>query len=197
MSIIGIPIGFYSYLLPGNINLMVVDVYASRNYRLLWLLCGLILLCESLYCWVSLRFLESIKSHTMLYLALEYLSYALLAAMGCWMLLEKTRDPEKQHQHVIYRGVISTIVHPQQIPFWVITGLLVNKVVPLYSNTWVFYSFIAYNTIGAFLTLLFYMILGSKLLSYFKLNVLKINKVMGLVYLLGALYGLVAKVFSS
>jgi hypothetical protein len=36
MSIIGIPVGFYGYLFPGNINLMVVELYAAKKFKLLF-----------------------------------------------------------------------------------------------------------------------------------------------------------------
>ena len=61
MSIIGIPVGFYGYLFPGHINLMVVDLYAAKKFKLLSIILALIVVFESIYCGVSLTFLNAIK----------------------------------------------------------------------------------------------------------------------------------------
>ena len=61
MSIIGLPIGLYGYLFPGNINLMVLDLYASKKYRILAAVLLLIIVFESIYCLLTLLLLGGLK----------------------------------------------------------------------------------------------------------------------------------------
>lgn len=89
MGLIGIPIGFYGYLFPGNINIMVLDLYASKEYKMLIMILSLVVLFESAYCIGSLFYLNKIKATSPLFSTIEITSYLLVLAMGSWMLFEK------------------------------------------------------------------------------------------------------------
>jgi len=188
MILIGIPIGFYGYLFPGNINLMVLELYSTKKYQLLILMLALIVVFESIYCYVSLTFLKEIKGNIKFYSSVEIVSYLLIFIMGLWMLFEKRNNKTASHQNTISRGVISIIIHPQQIPFWVIAGVLVNRVVNVNIDLWTLSGFILFNAVGTLLAMLSYMFFGKKILEYFKFNITHINKAMGVVYILLALY---------
>jgi len=188
MILIGIPIGFYGYLFPGNINLMVLELYSTKKYQLLILMLALIVVFESMYCYVSLTFLKEIKGNIKFYSSVEIVSYLLIFIMGLWMLFEKRNNKTASHQNTISRGVISIIIHPQQIPFWVIAGVLVNRVVNVNIDVWTLSGFILFNAVGTLLAMLSYMFFGKKILEYFKFNITHINKAMGVVYILLALY---------
>jgi len=188
MILIGIPIGFYGYLFPGNINLMVLELYSTKKYQLLILMLALIVVFESIYCYVSLTFLKEIKGNIKFYSSVEIVSYLLIFIMGLWMLFEKRNNKTASHQNTISRGVISIIIHPQQIPFWVIAGVLVNRVVNVNIDVWTLSGFILFNAVGTLLAMLSYMFFGKKILEYFKFNITHINKAMGVVYILLALY---------
>lgn len=190
MSSIGIPIGFYGYIFPGNINLMVVELYSLKRYKFLIFTLGLILAFETMYCIVSLLLLDTLKHNTNIYTTIETVSYLMIVGMGLWMLLENKKNTKQSHKNTIYRGIISIIFHPQQIPYWVIMGVVVNQFVPLYTNRLALYNFAVFNAIGTLLAMLFYIILGSKLLNYLNLNIQQINKVMGCVYIVLGIYGL-------
>lgn len=190
MILIGIPIGFYGYLFPGNINLMVVDLYGTKKFKLLSLILTLIVVFESIYCGVSLTFLNTIKSNSGFYKSIELISYVLIFIMGLWMIVEKRNNKNAAHQITIIRGVFSIIIHPQQIPFWVVAGILVNKTVHLNIDSEALLLFILFNAIGTLLAMFTYMIFGKKLLDYFKLNISHINSVMGSAYLLLVIYHL-------
>ena len=64
------------------------------------------------------------------------------------MILEKRNTEKAAHQNTIIRGVFSIVIHPQQIPFWVVAGVLVNKAVQLNTNSGALLLFILYNAIG-------------------------------------------------
>ncbi len=191
MSSIGILIGFYGYLFPGNINLMVVQLYTSRQYKLLSITLLLIVLFESMYCGASLYFLGSLQTNTKWYSIIEFISFILILIMGLWMVFENKKDLKKNQQNTVYRGVFSMIVHPQQIPFWIVAGVLLNGLIKFDMNLASLLPFVAFNAIGTLLMMVCYMLLGNKLIHYFHLNIAQINKVMGSFYVLLALYHLV------
>lgn len=190
MSFIGIPIGFYGYVFPGNINLMVVELYNSSRFKFLFFTLALILLFETFYCIVSLLLLNTLKLNTSIYNTIELISYIMVLLMGLWMVVENKKDQQKSRKNTVYRGLLSIVFHPQQIPFWVIMGVVVNKFISFSSNHLALYQFAFFNALGTLLAMLFYMVLGSKLFNYLKLNILQINKVMGSVYMILACYGL-------
>jgi len=187
MSIIGIPIGFYGYLFPGNINL-----YSTKKYKALSIILSLIVVFESTYCGLSLTFLNAIKNNNDFYKSIESISYVLIFIMGFWMILEKRNNKAAAHQNTIIRGVFSIIVHPQQIPFWIVAGILVNKMIQFNINSGALLIFILYNAIGTLLAMFTYMIFGKKLFNYFNLNISHINKAMGSAYILLVLYHLLS-----
>jgi len=124
MILIGIAIGFYGYLIPGNINIMVLDLYASKKYKLLFLILGLIIFFESIYCLTTLFLLNRISTNGELYTGIQLFSYLLAFIMGLLMLLEKKKKSNnKAGNNTLYRGVFSMIIHPQQIRFWSFTEI--------------------------------------------------------------------------
>jgi hypothetical protein len=110
--------------------------------------------------------------------------------MGLWMVFENKKDIQNVQKNTVYRGFVSIILHPQQIPFWVIMGVFVNKFVPITTDRIVLFQFAFFNGIGTFLAMLFYIVFGSKLFKFLKLNISQINRIVGSVYLLLALFGL-------
>ena len=183
MSFLGLLIGFYGYIFPGNINLMFVELYRCRKYRSIFLILLLALLFESLYLYISFRLLGALSSKDWIFTCIQYVSYGLILCMGLWMLLENKQNRKATHQHTIYRGIISIILHPQQIPFWLVTGLLIHSKMLFSSDNTVFYGFLICNATGALAAFIFYMKSGKFLLDYFKLNTGSINKGMGVLYI--------------
>ena len=188
MALIGIPIGLYGYLFPVNINIMVMELYTSKRYRLIPFVLALIMIFESIYCVLCLTFLNTIKGNTKFYVAVDRCSFILIFVMGLWMLLEKRNNQKAVHQNTILRGIFNIIIHPQQIPFWVVAGIFLSRVIQLDIHNPVFDAFVFFNAIGTLLAMLLYMIYGNWILKYFKVNIAYINKLMGACYILLALY---------
>lgn len=179
MMLTALLIGFYGYLFPGNINLMVMELYRSRKYStLVWVLL-LILVFESLYCGGTLLFIESLKTHKSIFTVFQVVSFLLLIAMGVWILLEREKEAKKFSENTIKRGLISIVFHPQQIPFWMVIGIAIN---PL-SNSALFIPFIFFNALGAGLVMLTYMLLGNQLMYFLKLNLLQLARMFAFVYI--------------
>jgi hypothetical protein len=183
MSIIGIPIGLYGYLFPGNINLMVLDLYASKKYRLLAGVLALIVLFESIYCLLTLLLLGGLTQSSHWYKSLQAGSFILILVMGVWMLLESRKSKQAVHKNTLYRGIINVIIHPQQIPFWLIIGVVINPLMKFGMDVFAMAGFIIFNAAGTLLAMGIYMFFGNEILQYFKLNLSNINKMMGVVYI--------------
>jgi putative Ca2+/H+ antiporter (TMEM165/GDT1 family) len=183
MSIIGIPVGLYGYIFPGNINLMVLDLYASKKYRVLAPVLLLIIVFESIYCLLTLLLLGGLKESSQWYKWVEMGSFILILAMGVWMLLESRKNKQAVQKNTLYRGIISIIIHPQQIPFWLIIGVVINPLMKFGMDVFAMAGFVIFNAVGTLMAMGIYMFFGNKILQYFKLNLSSINKVMGVVYI--------------
>ncbi len=188
MISIGILIGFYGYLFPGNINLMVVHLYTSKQHRLLYQMLALIVLFESLYCAAVLYSLQALHMQSQWYHVVEMASYGMLLIMGVWMVLEKKNNSKTTSDNTVYRGLISIVIHPQQIPYWMVAGVLLQATLK-FSEGWShLLPFVCFNAIGTLLVMLFYLLVGGKLILYLKINLLQLNKIMGAVYFFLAIY---------
>ncbi|MBL0049457.1 MAG: hypothetical protein IPP32_15325 [Bacteroidetes bacterium] len=179
MMLTALFIGFYGYLFPGNINLMVMDLYRSRRYvALLWVLL-LILVFESLYCGGTLLFIEALKKHQSTFSVFQVVSFILLIVMGVWVLFDNKKEEQKFSKNTLKRGLISIVFHPQQIPFWMVIGIAIN---PL-SNYTQFIPFLFFNALGTLLVMLTYMILGNQVLNFLKLNIIQVARMFAFVYI--------------
>jgi small neutral amino acid transporter SnatA (MarC family) len=190
MILPGIAIGFYGYLFPGNINLMVLDLFRSKHYKRLVLALALIVLFESIYASISLIFLNEFNTTTTLYKNVEFAAGILILIMGLWMIFENKNNQKTIHKNTLYRGLLSIVIHPQQVPFWIIAGIFIKKLLQNNLNNWDIIGLVIGNGIGTLLLMVAYMIFGNILLNYFNLNIAYTNKVIGVVYILLAVYGL-------
>lgn len=148
------------------------------------LMLALVIIFESIYCIVSLMFINNIKSNARFFSFVESASYILILIMGLWMLFEKRTTNNKPHQNTIFRGVLNMIIHPQQIPYWLIAGSVLSGTLNLIPNNWTVVTFAFFNAVGTLLAMVAYMFFGKKILDYFKLNIFHINKAMGVLYIL-------------
>ena len=186
MSWIGILIGFYGYLFPGNINLMVVNLFHTKQYKFLSFILFLILLFESFYSIITLLFLKTIIHNPFLHKGIEIFSLILLSVLGVWMILDGKQDIKMVQTNTNRRGVFSIIIHPQQIPFWMAVTALLSRII--YQNIALF---ILYNAIGVFLVMTSYMIIGRFLINYFKVNLIIFNRIIGIAYIVLSVFTII------
>lgn len=190
MSIIGIPIGLFGYIFPGNINLMALDLYASKKYRMLAAVLSLIVLFESIYCLLTLFLSGGLKESGYWYKWIEAGSFILILAMGIWMLLASRMNKQAIEKNTFYRGVFNVIIHPQQIPFWLIIGVVINPLMKFGMDVFSMAGFVIFNAIGTLVAMAVYMVFGNKILQYFNLNLSNISRVMRVAYIGNGLYSL-------
>ena len=193
MNIVGIPIGFYGYLFPGNINLMVLELYSTKRYLPLFFITLLILIFESIYCFCTLYFLNQSAMQQAWFGYVEWGAYILTLCMGLWMLLEKSTTI-KGRQYNIHRGIINTIIHPQQIPFWLLMGVLFHDSIHNMMDKWSLPLFVVYNAIGTALVLGCYAFFGNRLMSFFNLKMKQINQIAGVLFIIISVVSILGKI---
>lgn len=189
MILLAILIGFYGYLFPGNINLMIMELYRSQRFSILILTLSVVIFCESFYCYFTLQFIDKINKGNSWFDYIENAAYIVSLLMGTWMLLE-IKSKKENKNNSIYRGLLSAIIHPQQIPFWFFMGVLFNNSINNSNNNFELSVFVFFNAIGAILILLVYATFGNKLLNFLHLRMSHINKFAGILYILIAVTSL-------
>ena len=110
--------------------------------------------------------------------------------MGLWMLLESRESKQAIQKNTLHRGIINFIIHPQQIPFWLIIGVVINPLMKFGMDVFAMAGFVIFNAIGRLLAMAVYMVFGNKILQYFNLNLSNINRAMGVVYIAIGTYSL-------
>jgi hypothetical protein len=191
MYFIAIFTGFYGYIFPGNINLMVVELFRSGQKKLLTFIIALILIFESIYLLLSVKLIVTLTAKSQLFNYIEMASYLLVLVMGIWMIIGNHNNVQVK-KYTFYRGLFFIIIHPQQIPFWLVMFILVKNVAMLNIEQMSSIGFVFFNALGTLMVMLFYIFFGNKLLDYFKLNILQINRILGAAYILTVLYNLAA-----
>ncbi len=192
MNVIGIVTGFYGYLFPGNINLMVLQLYQSKQKTQLYFILFLIVLFESVYLYFSVTLLNKIQHQNDLLIYLNIASNLLLLVMGVWMIFENKSDVDIA-KNTQKRGLFYIFFHPQQIVFWLVITTIMSQLLNYKVTHSNLLFFMLFNAIGTLLIMLFYMIIGNRLLLYFKLNMQKINKIIGVFYIIVFMYHITFK----
>jgi len=196
MSLLGLPIGFYGYLFPGNINIMVMDLYNLKKYKVLFLILVLVLVFESIYCFFSLHYINKLRSSTDFFTIIELIAYLLILSMGLWMLWDAKSKVKIANKNNLYRGILSIIVHPQQISFWIVMGIVINPFFNSGLEGSTLLGFLFFNALGTLLIMSLYMVYGNKLLQYFKFKIHQLNTLVGVFFILLGLYSLADMIIS-
>jgi hypothetical protein len=196
MSLLGLPIGFYGYLFPGNINIMVMDLYNLKKYKVLFLILVLVLVFESIYCFFSLHYINKLRSSTDFFTIIELIAYLLILSMGLWMLWDAKSKVKIANKNNLYRGILSIIVHPQQISFWIVMGIVINPFFNSGLEGSTLLGFLFFNALGTLLIMSLYMVYGNKLLQYFKFKIHQLNTLVGVFFVLLGLYSLADMIIS-
>ncbi len=157
---------------------------------MLFMILALVVIFESAYCLISLFYLNKIKTNSQLFSVIEIGAYSLVLLMGLWMLLENKSGDKVSQKNTLYRGLLSIIIHPQQIPFWIIIGVVINPVLNLGLGWNTIVGFVCFNALGTLLIMTIYMIYGNKLIQYFKVKLNQLNTMIGILYIVLAVFSL-------
>lgn len=171
--------GVYGYLFPGNINTMMMSLYGHKKYLLLAGILSLALLFEFAYCATALTFYKAIGAHTIVAQVLSYAGCAMGIFFGCWILVGKKKPAHRQEQAHIVRGLISIVVHPQQITFWLYIYALIRPLAYIDSPA----KFALFDVLGCTVIFCAYMLAGPKLMRALKVSDAYLQKIVGVLYL--------------
>lgn len=176
----------------GNLNITAMYIAARRtvNEALLFAL-GAVLV-EVIYLRGSLMVISWIIEHKSLFKVLQWGVVILFIslALNCFL----TTDRNKKHSPVIQNtnplllGIIISAVNPLQIPFWAGWTLYLTSTKILTEGNAYYNIFALSAGIGTFFALFIFIVLGTKLSGYIKANTQKINLLMGVLFLLLAIY---------
>ena len=180
MPVIAFLIGFYGYLLPGIINMTMMELHLQKRHSVLTLVFLLALTFEFSYCYFSLLFFNFFSKNTDLMLYLTVIGCLFTLAIGIWMLVgvQKTIKQNTKDNY-ISRGVINIIVHPQQIPFWLITFVQLKPFIKIDSVL----TFSLFNVLGCAAIFLLYILGGNRFMSYMNLKLTTVKKAVSILWI--------------
>jgi len=181
-------LGFWGYLMIGNINLAVLELAKYERRSALTRFIAVLIIFEFIYCFGSLYFLQYLTIYAQVILIAKYTAILLLIILGLWALLEKPGDVIIERKNIVIRGYWSAILHPQQIPFWLLWGVYLIETNVITSDVVSLAFFAGFNVFGAFCMLMCYVRFGNKLISLIKLNLHIIKRVVGVLCLITAVY---------
>ena len=176
-------VGVYGYLFPGNINTLMMHLSGKKNYKLLAGIFFLALLFEFLYCYTAISCYSLIGENTAIARILSWLGCIMGFGMGSWILLEKNKRSHEKTNSMTARGIISIIIHPQQVVFWLYVYALLMPFGNIGSAT----SFALSNVCGCALIFSVYIWGGTRLLQKYQHSEKYLHKAVGLLYLLSSL----------
>ncbi|MBX2907146.1 MAG: hypothetical protein KF744_13960 [Taibaiella sp.] len=180
--------GMYGYLFPGNINTLMMHLYARKKIATLAAIVLLALVFEYLYCVLAIGFYRAIDGSFLSLKALGIAGCILSFVWGAWILLEKSKPLKSTNKPIMTRGIISIIIHPQQIPFWLYIYALSRALGHIASIT----TFAIFDTLGSLAAYLLYIFGGTYLLRVYNVNEVLLQKIVGLVYIASGLVFLAA-----
>ncbi len=187
MLIVGIPLGFYGYLFPGTINIMLMDIYIRKKIKQLVLVLAIALAFEAIYCVTSIKLISLLSENSHYGDILRVASCALLFFFGAWMIIDFKRNIADNRNN-IRRGLLSIIIHPQQLLFWLVFSHIIDRYTPLFNNNTSILLLALYNCIGTLIVFYFYMLLGPEIIRFFKLNIRRLNALVGIAYVILAIF---------
>lgn len=171
-------VGMYGYLFPGNINTLMLALYQRNRYYLLLGILLLALLFEFAYCYVSISFYTTIAGNRTVTVALKLAGCIIGLILGYWILLEKAKPGASSNNKHVTRGIISIVLHPQQITYWLFIYALLSPL-GVITSVW---QFALFNVLGCALIFTVYIWFGSKLVTALRLNERAIQKMIGVLY---------------
>jgi len=179
-------IGLYGYLFPGNINMCLMHLRAGGRYRLLATILLLALTFEFAYCYGALAACHWLSAQPYLLKAFTIAGCMVGCVLGLWMFFEKPGSERQKQQALVSRAVLSIVVHPQQIPYFIFVFFLLGSLTTMPPILW----FAVVNTLGCAVTFCCYIWKGNAIIQYLKLNSALLQKAVGIIYVLSGIAGL-------
>jgi len=181
---IAFTLGFVGYLPLGNINLTVVQMSVGEEKRRWQAFILFAALMEFIYCFGCLYGMQMLLKQPQLITALSWSAVVIFFLLGIFSFLHKPTE----HSSGVKRGILIAILNPLQVPFWLVWGVYVMQ------NGWVkqealsiaMFSFVC--ALGTIAVLYTYAIAGKKLVEKLNVNKILLNRFIGSLLIILAVY---------
>jgi threonine/homoserine/homoserine lactone efflux protein len=177
----------------GTISMTATQIAVQENFRNAWKYAAGITLVEMIYLRVVLSGMQWILLHQLIFQIFNWITILLFATLGIIILMAaQKQEAEKKAMLLNYRlnrfllGLSMSALNPAQIPFWFIwTGYFLNL-------GWLKSGFTEFNVFtlgtgfGTMGGLLIYMYGGNWLVAKMKTSNRRLNKIMGIIFIIAA-----------
>jgi hypothetical protein len=180
--ILGFGVGLYGYLIPSYISLSVFQASMKVSPKALRKILFIIALVEIPYCFVCMNSMQWLMTQNMFLLIIKWLISVLLFVMGIFTFIHANKAPQHFHEAIkksnladTRRLLIYAIFNPFQFSAWAIWGTyFIEKT----WFDWTYFSIFIFSigaSIGVYVILYLYALMGQKLIQYFSTNQQKIH----------------------
>lgn len=183
--------GVYGYLFPGNINTMLMSLYQHRRFLLLSGVIVLALIFEYIYCFVALNSYAAIGNNNTVALFLNYGGCILGLFFGCWILFERAESKQRKINTIVARGIVSIVVHPQQVTFW----LYIYALLQPFGGIKAVSGFAFFNIIGCAVIFIAYMRFGNAIIRSLQINEVALQRFIGFMYIFSSIVTVIRTIF--
>lgn len=195
-------ISFLGQLPFGNMNLTATQLAVQEGYKYAWRYSIGIVIVEVIYLRLALTAMDWVVSHQLIFTIMGWLTVAVFLALGLLslkMARKQTADKKglllNNKMNRFFLGVSVSAINPAQIPFWFIWSTnLINSGL-LKTSTLHFNLFTGGAAIGSVAGLAVYIYGGKWVIEKMKASNKQLNTVMGIVFILVALYQLYTMLF--
>lgn len=175
--VIGLCVGIYGYLVPGYINLAVLQLGVNKNLKAIRITLLIISLIEIPYCFLCMSGMHWLMQQHLVLLVIKWLLFAMLlvlAIISFW-------DSRKEHSEIKLKGesmdnkqikklLFFAVFNPFQLSAWVIWGGYFIEKDWFEWNSVPILLFSLGASLGVFLILWVYAFAGEKLVTYFSMK---------------------------
>jgi threonine/homoserine/homoserine lactone efflux protein len=192
--ILGIGVGIYGYLVPGYINLSVLQLGLSKNRKAIWKTLTIVSIIEFPYCYLCMNGMQWIMKQQYFLFIIQWLLVIMLLALAFHVF----KDAKQKHETKIIEGknmdtkqvnklLFFAILNPFQLSAWAIWG---SYFIEKTWFSWTIFSIMLFSlgaSLGVFIILWLYAFTGQKIVTYFSLQRKNIDYVVASILLILAI----------
>jgi threonine/homoserine/homoserine lactone efflux protein len=190
---IGFIVSFLGSLPVGTVNLAVIQTTVNSNFRAGFYFSLGATLVELIYSAIAIKFIAYLLDNRSVEVFIQIVSIPVFIVLAILYLRkeESTAATEIKGRKSFYNGLFVGLINPLQIPFWIAYGSY------LISNNWIQNSdylinvFIVGISAGTLLVLTLIAFLSKRLVSSFELKTKLVNRIIGGVLIVLAVYQLI------
>ena len=121
-------IGAWGYCQVGIVNMCIIELSIQHKKRAIIYLILTAFLCEFIYCFVLLYLLQIVLANQNIIWIAKIFTFFVFFGLSIFIFYDIFKvnylqnTPKTVSTHTLYVAYISLIIHPQQVPFWLLWG---------------------------------------------------------------------------